>query len=204
MDADLVSNASSIALGVSAVVVVIVASWGINAWRRELKGKAKYELARSLIVVCRKIQAAFEWARFPITLSGEFSERPQLENELPETSKVLNEMWGRGQRLKPLMEYLRELQELAWESEAVLDEEASNKVNEVRRLLQQKYAQLRSGIDAYFELRREQVEGRDVVSQQEFMRGLRHEIYGTTKDEFHKEVDTSTGELASLLKRYLG
>lgn len=203
MDSDLLSNVSNIAICVSAFAVAIMALIGVNTWRRELKGKTKYELARSLIVVCRKLQADFEWARFPITSSGEFTDRPKLENESAETSKVLDLMWARGQRLKPLIDNLRQLQELAWEAEAVLDDFASNRVDDVRKLLREKYAHLETGMDEYFDLLHDEAKGRDISQHQDWLKELRKDVYGLKVDEFSKEIDKSIENLAMILKHYL-
>ena len=92
----------------------MVAIIGINTWRRELRGRANYELSRKLVIICRKLQAEFKWAIFPVTTSDEYADRPSLEEEPSEISKLLNLRWAKWRRLKPIIEHLSELQELAW------------------------------------------------------------------------------------------
>ncbi len=137
-----------------------------------------------------------------MTTSAEYADRPPLEDETPETAAVLNEAWAKWRRLKPLVEHLSELQELAWESDIVLGSVASTEVCKVARLLREKYAHLSSSIQAYFDLRHDQAEGRDISNQWDFMTELRHDVYGLTKDKFYEEIETSVAELAALLGRW--
>jgi chromate transport protein ChrA len=51
MDANTVSMISDIVVGFSALVVAIVAFFGLRTWRKELTGKAKYEIARNIVTL---------------------------------------------------------------------------------------------------------------------------------------------------------
>jgi hypothetical protein len=201
MNTELVSIITSIITAASAFAVAGMAYFGINTWRKELTGKAKFELAKAIMVLSRKVQAEFEWARFPITF--EHSNRPKLENESSEMSRILDLYDIRGQRLKPLGEDLAKLQETTWEAESVLDKSASAEVSSVFALLKRKYADLKTGVDEYFELLHDEAKGRDVSMHQEWLKKLRKEIYSTKDDSFSKEIDEAVANLASLLKAYL-
>jgi len=203
MNTELVSNITSIITAASAIGVAVMAFLGINTWRKELTGRAKFELTKTIMVLSRKIQAQFEWARFPITLSSEHSNRPKLENESSEMSSVLDLYYIRGQRLKPLGEDLAKLQETTWEAESVLDKSASAEVSNVYVLLKSKYADLITGLEAYFEVLYDEAKGRDVSMHQEWLKELRKEIYTTKDDSFSKDVEKAVTNLSSVLKPYL-
>ncbi len=90
MDGELVSIASDITIGVSALVVAIVAFCGLRTWRRELTGKAKFEVARNVMSSSLRLRDQFKWARFPITSSAESVGRSRQEDENAEVSRVLD------------------------------------------------------------------------------------------------------------------
>jgi hypothetical protein len=207
MNTELVSTITSSITAASALGVAIMAFLGVNTWRKELTGKAKFELAKSIMVLSRKIQAEFEWARFPMTLSGEHSNRPKLENESSEKSSEISRILDlydiRGQRLKPLGEDLAKLQEATWEAESVLDKSASAEVSKVFVLLKSKYADLITGLEAYFEVLYDGARGRDVSIHQEWLKELGKEIYKTKDDSFSKDIEEAVTNLSFVLKPYL-
>ena len=69
MDAELVSLVSDIVVGLCAVVVAVVAFFGLRTWRKELTGKAQFEVARDMMLLGLKLDADFQWVRYPLTSS---------------------------------------------------------------------------------------------------------------------------------------
>jgi len=130
MDAELISLVRDIVVGVSALVVAIIAFLGLRTWRKELTGKAKFDIARNVMLLGLKLKAHFEWARNPFTYSTEYIGRSRQENEPPNVSQVLDEWYARGSRLKPLQEDLVKIQEASWEAKILLSKDAGKRVSE--------------------------------------------------------------------------
>jgi len=203
MDAELVSIASDIAIGVSALIVAGVAFFGLRTWRRELTGKAKFDIARNVMSLARKVKGDFAQARHPVGWSWEYASRTRQENESPLASEVLDLWYAKNQRLKPLAENLQKLQEVSWEAEIVLGEDASKSVSEAFTILRERYAELSSAVNSYFDTRLDEAVKGSMYKDQDWLKELSKEIYGTESDNFSKRIDEATSQLDSTLKAYV-
>jgi len=203
VDAELVSLVSDIALGISAVVVAVVAFFGLRTWRKELTGKAKFDVARNVMLLGFKLRENFKWARNPGGWSWEYANRTRQENESPELSAVLDQWYAKNQRLQLLVENLQKLEEAAWEAEILLNEDSGKCVQEAFNTYRSSYAELSSAIYSYFETRHDEAIGQDVRQRQEEQKELKKEIYSAARDDFSKRIDQATEQLATALKTYV-
>lgn len=203
MDAELVANASNIVVGVSAVVIGGVAFFGINRWRQELKGKARFEVARNVMTLAYKVQADLKWLTSPITRLEEYYGRPIQENENPNVSALLNEWYARKKRLEPVIEDLPKLEEAGWEAEIVLLETSGSQVKETITVFKRRYAQTRVAIDQYFDLQCKGVNGADISRDQELLTKCRNNIYSTDEDDVSREIEQAMSKLSSALKIHI-
>jgi hypothetical protein len=210
MDAETVSLISDIVVGVSALGVAVIAFFGLQTWRRELTGKAKFALARDLILTGLKLKAHFEWARGLLTLSGESADRPRQESEAPGVSQVLDEWFARANRLKPLQEDLIKIQEASWEAQILLSKDSSKSVSEAVKVYRSKFAELLTAISSYFYARRQEVETGQPHKDRKELDKLHKTIYGELADDFSKQVDDfskqiekATTKLKSALQAYV-
>lgn len=194
---------SDIAVGVSAIIVAIVAFYGLRTWRKELAGKARFEVGRNVMLLAFKLKANFEWATNPGTSYVPFVDRPHGEKESPDESRVLDEWYARDRRLAPLRENLGKLQEAGWEAEVLLGKDASKPVSEAIRIFINSYAELSSAIDSYFEERHEEVIEGSASIHQDWLKELRKTIYSTKQDELSKQIEQATEQLASALREYV-
>ena len=110
MSSELVSLISDIAIGTSAIFVAVMAFLGLQTWRKELTGKAKFDLAHDLMLTGFKLKAHSEDARNPFTYLTESAGRSRQEDETPNVSQVLDEWYAKASRLKPLQEDLIKIQ----------------------------------------------------------------------------------------------
>jgi len=203
MDAELVSIASDIAVGVSALIVAGVAFFGVRRWRKELTGKAKFDVARNVMLLGYRLQAYFEGARNPFTYSVEYTGRSRQENEPSNVSQVLDEWYARGSRLKPLIEDLQKLREVGWEAKITLGEDADKCVSEAIEVFNERYAELSSAIYSYFEERHRGVTSSGANIDHAWLKELHKIIYSRTGDDFTKRIEEATAQLASALKAYV-
>ena len=200
MDAELVSIASDIAVGVSALIVAGVAFFGVRRWRKELTGKAKFDAARNVMLLGFRLNAGFESARNPFTFSTEHTGRSRQENEPANVSQVLDEWYARGSRLKPLYEDLVKIQEASWEADILLGEDSGKRVSEAVAAYRDSHAELSSAIYAYFQTRREEVIGSGSYKDQDWLKKLHKIIYGQTEDDFSKRIEDATTKLKTGLQ----
>ncbi len=203
MDAQLVSTASDIAVGISALIVAIVAFFGVRTWRKELTGKAKFDVARNLMLLGIKLKADFEWARNPVGWSWEYASRTRQEGESPSASEVLDQWYAKNRRLEPLVENLQKLQEASWEAEILLGEDSGKQVSDAVAVHRRSYAELSSAIYDYFETRHDEAIGRDVSMRQGEQKELRKAIYSAKDVEFSKRIEEATTKLEIALQAYV-
>lgn len=198
------SIVKDILVGISAIIVAGAAIWGLRTWRKELTGKAKFDIARNIMRLALKLEGDFEWVRHPLSRSWESAERKKKDNETPAETQLLDEWYVRSGRLRPLVENLQKLQELALEAEVLLGEEASSQVSEAMQTLRESYATLSTAIENYFEITHQEVITGEPFNDPKWLSGLRREIYPLEKDdELSKKVNGAKGQLISVLKTYV-
>jgi len=203
MDAELISLLSDIAIGVSAVAVASVGVFGLRTWRKELTGKAKFDVARNVMLLGFKLKDDFQWATSPFTSSGESVGRPRKENESSSESIVLNEGYARQRRLQPLVEDLQKLQTTGWEAGILLGEDSRKSVSEAIEIFRHSYGELASAIESYFEERYKEAIGTSVNIDQGWLRELRRTIYSASRGGLLNQIDEAIAQLADTLKPYV-
>lgn len=203
MDAELVSVGSDILIALSAVAVAIVAFKGLATWRKELTGKAKFDIARNMMTLGYRLKADFERARFPVSSAEEYADRPRQENESPEASREWDAWYARNKRLQPLIEDLAKLQEAGWEAQVVLSEDASKQVSEAIAVFRSSYGELGSAIDEYFLERIERISKGHAVWDDAWLKELRKDISSRPGDSLSQNIDEAIEKLASALKVYV-
>jgi len=72
---------------VAVMAASLVAIWGINAWRREFKGKRDMQLAEDVLCLLYQAEHAIEAIRFPIYDLAQGRSREPEKNETPEQKK---------------------------------------------------------------------------------------------------------------------
>jgi hypothetical protein len=203
MDTELLSIIRDIVVTLSAIIVAIAAVPGFYIWRTQLKGRAKFALARDLMLTGLKLQAHFEWARGLLTHSAESVDRSRQEKEAPKVSQVLDEWYARASRLKPLQEDLIKIQEASWEAQILLSEDSSNSVSEAVKVYRSKFAELLTAISSYFDTRRHEAETEQPYQDQKELVKLHKTIYGEPEDDFSKQIEKATTKLKSALQAYV-
>lgn len=199
----MVSLISDIVVGVSALGVAVIAFFGLRTWRRELTGKAKFALARDVMLLGFKLKAHFEDARNPFTYSTESAGRPRKEDETRDISQVLDEWYARASRLKPLQENLIKIQEASWEAQILFSEDSKKSVSEAVTVYRNNFGELSSAISSYFEERHRGATSRMVNIDEEWLRELHKTIYARTGDDFSKQIEEATKKLESALQVYV-
>jgi len=68
---------NDIILSLAAITGAIVAVRGLSAWKRQLSGKAEYELAHRLLKATYRLREAVRLVRSPVMFGGEMPEPPE-------------------------------------------------------------------------------------------------------------------------------
>lgn len=69
-----IAAAKDILVGLAAAAAALFAYLGLSAWRKELKGKAEYQLAKDVLKSVYKVREAFKHVRNPIIYQYEYPE----------------------------------------------------------------------------------------------------------------------------------
>ncbi len=188
-------------LALSAVVVAFIAWQGLQTWRKELTGKARFDCARKLMHLGFELRSNFSAARNPFGYAR--IDRKGDENEREKESEVVNEWEARRIRANPLGESLNKIIEAQWEAEILLSGASSESVREAVQSYRECYGELSSAIAEYFDTRLDEVRRNKIYKDQKWLTELSKTIYGGPPDNFSKKIDEATDKLSSTLKQYV-
>ena len=198
----MISIISDSLVAISAIVVASVAICGLNTWRRELKGRVLFDIARKIIRLSIELRANFEWARFPLSTSTESSGRQKAIGESTGETLAKDAWYVKYQRLKPLTTNIQSLQEMDWEIQTLLGDK-SQKISNAIKIYRECYAKLKVDIDEYFEIKVDEAIKQSQYPQQDYLTELSHIIYGTSTDDFSKTICSVHDQLAGELKAFI-
>jgi len=191
---DIVSIARDIIVALAAIVTGCVAVYGINSWRRETTGKAKFEAAKALLVAGYKVRNEIRSARSPLIVAGEFS--PDFP--LGEGSEARYRAYAHvySNRWAPVKVALESFDSPVVDAEAVLGTNARTAAEKVRACGRSLFA----GIDGYLSNMRQGGGGlRDEVEA-----SFRRLIHSTgEKDVFGTQLDTAIADLEAVLSPHV-
>lgn len=108
----LIGSIKDLVVVIAAAVAAYIAFQGLSTWRRELKGKSEYQLAKEVLRAAYKVREAFKHVRHIAIYSYEYPEgmrdhhgHLKRENEHEGTAYVYEKRWEK------LDEAFRELEE---------------------------------------------------------------------------------------------
>jgi hypothetical protein len=106
----------------SALTVATIAIVGYNRWQAELKGRAKFELGRRIVLLAIQFREEMAEARGPWTWPSESEKRSKSPSEAPEQSTTLDEYYSRLNRTNVPRQTLSKLREAGWEATILFNE----------------------------------------------------------------------------------
>jgi hypothetical protein len=128
-------------------LAAILGIMGLWQWRKELVGKAKFEVAQKMMVLALQFRDEYIHARDPWTYPYEWAERKKSNNESKGECEMLNEYFARSRRLLPLRDILRKFNEVSWEAEVVLSEKDAKLIQPFEKT----FKTLTIAIESFFE-----------------------------------------------------
>ncbi|MGB2965535.1 MAG: hypothetical protein WBB69_16290 [Anaerolineales bacterium] len=109
---EIITAIKDIIVVLSAISATIIAFIGLTTWRKELKGKSEYQLAKEVLKSVYKVRDAFKHVRHPAIFQYEYPEEMQnhfdqlkSEYEYEGTLQVYEKRW------EVMTETFRELEE---------------------------------------------------------------------------------------------
>jgi hypothetical protein len=154
-------------------------------WRFELLGSKKIEAGLRLGKLAREIKQAFITARWPVGYALKAPEyRP---DSTPAEKERQDKAYTFEQRIQPLREKLRQLNEFSWEIAVLFGENDS--IDGQVRAYNDKFAEFCAAIETT-------LDGERTVKETKIM-------YGDGNDEFSKAIEQITDELLVFARKHV-
>ncbi len=191
---------STIIVSISAVVVALIAIYGVFQWKRELKGKSQFELARQIVKLAMEYRDNYHAVRSPITYSIEYANREKAADETNETSQILDEWHAKIKRMEKLNKIILQLHEASWEAEILLSEELPKYILPIEETYNDLGISIRSYFNSQLLVTKQHIQRDDIYEKQQ---EHNDHIYGMPDDKYGKEVDLLIDKLVSKIKLFI-
>ena len=119
-----IAAARDVLVGLSAASAAIFAYLGLSAWRKELKGKAEYELAKEVLKSVYRVREAFKYVRKPTIYCYEYP--ADMKNDYERTKHVYEK------RFEKIDDAFRELEEHHLAAQVEWGSEFQNVIEKLR------------------------------------------------------------------------
>lgn len=204
-----VSLVKDIITALSALTVAVIATLGLQTWKKELKGRTEYELARRLLRAVYKARHAIHLVRNPFMYAGEIIQSLQEANiQVDQHDQRYNAISHRAvymRRWQKVEDALTELQLDTFEAEVIWGQEASEKMRPLRKNVSTLFA----NIQLYLR-QLEEPPGYTLDSETSFQRRQEIErvIYydlgeDPTRNSFTVEITESVTQIEEYLRPHL-
>lgn len=188
----------------TSIATLVVAIAALRRWRIELKGKARFDIARRMVVQLYKLQRQFHAARSPITYSGESKSREKGSEERANESQILDEWYARNKRIETVNLALNRLLETSWEAEIVFGEGMKPAINEIEECVNELGLAISQhftyqSLDSQNITRRTPISDNEIETRQKLL----SKVYGVRKDELGQKLDKAVEKAQTYLKSRL-
>lgn len=114
----ILSIVQNIVLTLTGIITVIIASKGLNAWRKELKGKYSHDTAKNVLRALYRLRNSFSIVRNAFIFSSEYpAEWIDSDNRLKSEYEFDGTKYVYNNRMKFVEDALREFQKQAIDAE---------------------------------------------------------------------------------------
>jgi hypothetical protein len=173
---------------VTAIVVAVVAICGLSQWRRELRGKARFDVVKRFAYSAYEFRDRYKIARSMWTDASESASRVPHSDETKDEAFHRNEHYARSRRLQPLQENLRSMYQANWEGQIIF---ADQHLEGLIRPFEEAFKELYLAVGMYFSRYIERaMKGTTPAKDDEaWLEADRKLIYGYPDDEKNKAID---------------
>lgn len=196
-----ITAAKDVLLGAAAAATAIFAYLGLSAWRKELKGRSEYDLAKRVLKAVYRVREAFKIVRNPAIFQYEYPEEMRdfhghlkREHDYEGTFRVYEKRWER------MDESFKELEELHLEAQVEWGPEYQSVIVNLRRCR----SELLLAIQQL--LRRKKNPGEEPTKAVELAeeRSVLYHIGGDTEqDKFTPKIDAAVHEFENWLRPHV-
>ncbi len=186
-----VENVSNIITALATILAAAIAFYGVREWKRQMKGKTDYEIARRYLKAALVLRDALEYVRNPFISSSEMQKSLKEQGLDPEEYRdniktnqaVYSERWKKVQVASTNLEAELLEAEVSWGSEAT---KAANALNASVR-------QLSIALSLYINGQRQKIQDELIYNQ------------GTLEkpDVFSEKVSKAVVEIREFLRPHL-
>src|SRR5437868_4933385 len=124
------SMIATVVMAIATIFLFCLGKQGLEQWRKELKGKDQYELARKIALLAYQFKSDYDFVRMFATFGEESSDRAKPEGESFQETSIRNEYYAKSQRLERLRLTVIKLQEADWEAKSTLGSDTVGKCQE--------------------------------------------------------------------------
>lgn len=196
-----ISLIGNVMVAASAAVVAIFAAIGVTNWRSEMKGKARFDIAREIVGLINQFCDQYARAREAVITFQEYSDRDKGDEEGIEEAKCRDELYARDRRVQSLYRTFNQLRETSWQAEIVFSKGLSERLGPFK----QAYEELRTAVDVYCSSFLEHaMEGTQPdEAEVQLLEQYREAIYGNEEDEYSKRIQSAVDGFILYLRREL-
>lgn len=119
---------------ISIIIASLVAIYGINSWRREIRWKSKYHLAEEALSLFYEVQDKIFIIRNPAGNSNEGRTRKKGENENPDDSEVLDSAYVVIERFENNKESFYKMKAIKYRFCAVFGKDCEKPFHDITKL----------------------------------------------------------------------
>jgi hypothetical protein len=192
-----ISAMTDIVTALATMIAAAAAVWGVFTWRRELRGRTEYDMARRCLTAVYRVRNAISAVRAPVWLF-EYSDRPGRDSNKDPTAD--DYAFAYGNRWIPLQDAKTALDVELLEAEALW----GVLLQSAEMALRQQIVHLNVALTMYLRAMRDN--GRDTLppEYQQRVQGLAPIGQESDDDVFAQDVSRAVKEFERLLLPHLG
>jgi hypothetical protein len=190
---DIVSN-------IATVAAIIFAFVQLRAWRRELVGKTKFQVAHKIAMLAYQVRNEIRHARQPIFFQGEFVGRNKGADEKPEEAVIFDSYFAMARRLEPIRDVLTKLETARFEAEPLIISKDLAPIDLILDLYKKLYVSIQIHHDKDLMAVRHNNINREIFDNEKERRVM---FAFEDSDAFGENVDSLVTQLTTRLKVYL-
>jgi hypothetical protein len=189
--------APPIVQAISIAVTAYFAVKSLRAWRQQLVGKRRFEIAEETIVAAYRVREALEWIRSPASWSGEATDRTKEAGETEAVAQMRDTYFVPLKRIKETSEDFSQLGKTKLLARIHFGEPAEVAIQELIRIRHQVSVAARMLVD--------HVGDRNGDLDNKFWEKLRWEIWATDdeNDQLTPKISLTVKKIEEICTPYL-
>lgn len=196
---EVLKAAPPIVQAVSIAVTAAFAVISLRAWRTQLVGKRRFEIAEQAIVAVYKAKDALDWIRNGASFGGEATERPRHDRESEGDARLRDTYFVPFKRIKDTSDDFAELSKVRLLCKAYFGDEVVKKIEVLFQALTQVRLSARMLYDSVG------YDAATLARQVEFYIDCKRQIWATgdDKDKLSASINAAVKELDAILSPHL-